>query len=61
LHEKYSATYVLQSSVSSIMSMDARKNWSGLYSRIGISDHSILSEVSASRDLLEECTTYIFF
>jgi hypothetical protein len=34
-HEKYSATYVLKSSVSSIMSMDARKNLSGLYSRSG--------------------------
>src|ERR1051325_12233704 len=32
-HEKYSATYVLQSSISSIMSMEARKDGSGLYSR----------------------------
>jgi hypothetical protein len=43
------------------MSMDARKNWSGLYSRIGISGHSILSEVSAGDDFFEERTTYIFF
>jgi hypothetical protein len=31
--EKYSATYVLKSSISSIVSMEPRKDWSGLYSR----------------------------
>src|SRR5207247_10712483 len=35
-HEKYSATYVLKSSISSIGSMEPRKDWSGLYSRVCI-------------------------
>ena len=35
-HEKYSATYVLKSSISSIVSMEPRKDWSGLYSRVCI-------------------------
>ena len=36
-HEKYSATYVLKSSISSIVSMEPRKDWSGVYSRVYIS------------------------
>src|SRR5258708_17935245 len=36
-HEKYSATYVLKSSISSIASMEPRKDWSGVYSRAYIS------------------------
>ncbi len=35
--QKYSATYVLKSSISSIVSMEPRKDWSGLYSRVCIS------------------------
>src|SRR4029077_3724535 len=36
-HEKYSATYVLKSSISSIVPMEPRKDWSGVYSRVYIS------------------------
>ena len=50
-HEKYSATYVLKSSISSIVSMEPRKDWSGLNSRgcIPGSFYSLQSTVGGCR------------
>jgi len=52
-HEKYSATYVLKSSISSIGSMEPRKDWSGLYSRVCIRGSSAGSRSAGHRSPLQ--------
>ena len=53
-HEKYSATYVLKSSISSIVSIEPRKDSSGLYSRVCIpgSFYSLQPTAGACRIIL---------